>query len=106
MTGDPLHPQAPAVTAMMLVRDRADLLPASAGSVLSQTLRDLELVILDDGSTDDTWRVCEQLAARDTRVRLLRNEASGGIPAGRRETRDQARADWIGNIHEHHRYRS
>lgn len=95
MTADPLHPPAPKITAMMLVRDRAELLPAAAGSVLSQTFRDFELIILDDGSRDDTWSVCEELAARDNRVRLLRNETSIGIPAARNKVLAAARGDYI-----------
>lgn len=80
---------------MMLVRDRAELLPAVAASVLTQTHRSLELIILDDGSVDDTWRICEELAARDERVRLLRNETSRGIPAARNQVLAAARGRTI-----------
>lgn len=82
---------SPAVTAMMLVRDRADLLEGAAQSVLNQTMRDLELIILDDGSVDDTWHVCEQLAQADARVRLMRNDTSRGIPAARNQVLSSAR---------------
>jgi len=86
---------APTITAMMLVRDRADLLGEAAASVLAQTDRDLELVIVDDGSTDDTWCVAEQLAASDERVRLLRNAASRGIPAARNQVLAAARGTYV-----------
>jgi glycosyltransferase involved in cell wall biosynthesis len=80
---------------MMLVRDRAELLEAAARSVLAQTDRDFELVILDDGSTDATWQVAEQLAASDERVRLLRNEVSVGIPAARNQVLALARGTYV-----------
>ncbi|MBC7460236.1 MAG: glycosyltransferase family 2 protein, partial [Thermoleophilia bacterium] len=86
---------APTVTAMMLVRDRADLLAQAAQSVLAQTRGDFELVILDDGSTDATWSVAEALAAGDDRVRLLRNERSVGIPAARNQVIAAARGRYL-----------
>lgn len=85
----------PKITAMMLVRDRADLLEPAARSVLAQTERDLELVILDDGSTDGTWAVAEAIAASDERVRLLRNEHSLGIPLARNQVLDAARGEYL-----------
>jgi glycosyltransferase involved in cell wall biosynthesis len=85
----------PAITAMMLVRDRADLLAAAAGSVLAQTDPDLELVICDDGSVDETWAVAERIAAADERVVLLRNETSRGIPAARNQVLAAARGRYL-----------
>lgn len=93
----PVNPAEPSprVTAMMLVRDRADLLAPAARSVLAQTFTDLELVILDDGSHDDTWQVAQELAAADGRVRLLRNEVSTGIPAARNQVLAEARGEYV-----------
>jgi glycosyltransferase involved in cell wall biosynthesis len=85
----------PAITAMMLVRDRAELLEQAAASVLAQSERDLELVILDDGSTDDTWQVAERIAATDKRVRLMRNAVSVGIPAARNQVLAEARGTYV-----------
>jgi glycosyltransferase involved in cell wall biosynthesis len=79
----------------MLVRDRAGLLEQAAASVLAQSERDLELVILDDGSVDDTWAVAEAIAARDERVVLLRNERSVGIPTARNQVLEAARGQYL-----------
>ena len=49
-------------------------------SILSQTHRDLELVIVNDCSTDDTQRVLEEYAAKDDRIRLFRNETNQKLP--------------------------
>ncbi|MCW2922229.1 MAG: glycosyltransferase family 2 protein, partial [Thermoleophilia bacterium] len=86
---------SPTITAAMLVRDRADLLDEAASSVLAQGEDDLELVICDDGSTDGTWEVARELAARDARVVLLRNEDSVGIPAARNQVLAAARGRYL-----------
>lgn len=87
--------EGPAVTAMMLVRDRADLLEAAAQSVLMQDGVDLEVVILDDGSTDSTWAVAQAIARRDQRVVLLRNASSMGIPSARNQVLAAARGRYV-----------
>jgi glycosyltransferase involved in cell wall biosynthesis len=62
----------------------ARYLPDAVSSVLAQTFRDWELVIVDDGSTDDTVEVAEGLIARhtDRRIRLVR-QANAGVSAAR-----------------------
>lgn len=47
-------------------------------SLLAQTYRHFELIISDDGSTDETAQVCREYAARDTRVRSIRQEKNKG----------------------------
>jgi len=50
-------------------------------SVVSQTWRDWELIIVDDASTDDSWQQIEMTAAGDTRIRLFRNSENRGVGA-------------------------
>lgn len=52
--------------------NRADALPKSVSSALAQNYPNLEVVISDNGSTDHTQEVCEQLMAQDSRVRYVR----------------------------------
>lgn len=68
---------APRVSVVMSVYNDAEWLPASIASVLGQSLRELELIVVDDGSTDATPRVLAEAARRDPRVRPLR------VPHGR-----------------------
>jgi glycosyltransferase involved in cell wall biosynthesis len=55
------------------------------GSVLDQTLRDLEVLVIDDGSRDRSVEIVEEIARRDNRVRLLRHP--GGVNLGVSRTR-------------------
>ena len=61
----------------MSVRDGERFLAAAIDSVLSQTLEDLELVVVDDGSRDSSPQILAQYAARDKRVVVHRHENAG-----------------------------
>ena len=50
----------------------------AANSILAQTWRPLELIIVDDASTDGTWEALRRLRNRDPRVRILRNRCNVG----------------------------
>jgi len=80
----------PAVSVIMPAYDAAPYLRIAAQSVLRQTFTDLELIIIDDGSSDRTLEVAQACAARDQRVRVLRQPHAGPGPArnfGFREAR-------------------
>lgn len=62
-------------------------------SCLAQTLSDLEVVVTDDGSTDDTAAIIERIAAEDARVRLVR-QANGGTGSALNAAGAAARGRW------------
>jgi glycosyltransferase involved in cell wall biosynthesis len=76
-------PSTPLVSVILPVLNRAQLLASSAGSVLAQDYRNLELIIVDDGSEDDLEAAARAL--EDPRVRYLRRPINGG-PAAARNT--------------------
>jgi glycosyltransferase involved in cell wall biosynthesis len=86
------------VSVFMPTRNRAALLAAGAASVLSQTYRDIELLIVDDGSTDETPSVLADLATRDDRVRHFRNDVPHGAPHARNIAIAAATGHWITGI--------
>ena len=72
----------PAVSVIMPAYNVAPYIDAAIGSVRRQTFTDLELVIVDDGSTDRTYEVARRHADSDRRIRLVRQE-NGGLSAAR-----------------------
>src|SRR4051812_7026351 len=74
--------------------NRADLLPQAVDSVLAQSMSDLELVVVDDASIDDTPLVMERYAT-DPRVRYLRNEQNSGIARSRNRGIEATSAPFI-----------
>ena len=61
-------------------------------SILGQSFRDLELIVVDDGSTDETPRICDEYAAADERVRVL-HQPNGGVSRARNAGIDAARGE-------------
>ena len=73
----------------------APFIRSALQSVLAQTVADLELIVVDDASTDDTAAVVRQLAASDRRIRLVENSENLGPGASRNRGFDLARGEWI-----------
>jgi succinoglycan biosynthesis protein ExoO len=69
----------PDITVTMPAYNRADLIGRAIESVQSQTLRSWELVIVDDGSSDDTLDIAHAYARRDARIKVFCNETNLGI---------------------------
>ncbi|GAA2457498.1 glycosyltransferase family 2 protein [Streptomyces glaucus] len=86
----------PDVTVTVIVHDDAARLPRAVASVRRQTHADIEIVISDDHSTDETPRIARELAAADARIRHLRlPENSGGCGAPRNRAVEISRAPYL-----------
>jgi glycosyltransferase involved in cell wall biosynthesis len=68
---------------------------AAIESVLSQDMRDLELIAVDDGSTDGTHAVLEEWERRDPRVTVIRSDRNEGITAALRKGIAAARGEYV-----------
>lgn len=62
-------------------------------SILHQTFTDFELLVLDDGSTDNTWLEIQKF--EDNRIQLLKNETNQGIPFSRNKLMDNAKGEYL-----------
>ncbi|MER5544978.1 glycosyltransferase family 2 protein [Streptomyces sp. NPDC001118] len=86
----------PDVTVTVIVFNDAERLPRAVESLRAQTHANIEIIISDDHSTDDTPTVARRLEAQDDRVRYLRlPENSGGCSAPRNRAIDIARAPYL-----------
>jgi glycosyltransferase involved in cell wall biosynthesis len=71
----------PQISVLLPTRNGAETLGAAIRSVLESEGIDLELICVDDGSTDETPSILRSWRERDNRVRVLRTPASGIVPA-------------------------
>lgn len=81
----PGHPTLPRLSVVVPARDEASAIGRAVESLLAQDYADLELIVVDDRSSDSTGEVVRELAAKDPRVEALRVDA---LPAG-----------WLGKNH-------
>lgn len=85
--------RTPNVSVILPTYNRADILGESIRSVLEQTYEQLELIVVDDASTDDTPRVVRNVP--DDRVVYLRHDRNKGAPAARNTGLAEARGEYV-----------
>jgi hypothetical protein len=88
-----LPEREPLVTIGMPIYNGAIYLPAALASVVSGSYPHWELLIVDDGSTDGSRRILDQLA--NPRIRVITNEYNQGLVAARNRILDEARGSFI-----------
>ena len=85
--------EPPLASILIPAHNREAYIGRAVTSALAQTVGDLEVVVLDDGSQDDTPRILGEIA--DRRLRVIRHETNGGIPAARNTLLEAARGRYI-----------
>ncbi|MCT4655723.1 MAG: glycosyltransferase [Cohaesibacter sp.] len=85
---------APKISVLMSVYDAQDDLHRSMDSILNQTFRDFEFIIINDGSKDGSAKILEDYAARDDRIRLV-HQANTGLTIALNRGIELARGDYI-----------
>ncbi len=83
------------ISVILVTYNRIGYLPRVLGSVLSQTLSDFELVLVNNGSTDGSAALCEEYAQKDRRIRLVNIPENHGAPRGRNAGLDAASAEYV-----------
>ncbi|MCQ9386233.1 bifunctional glycosyltransferase/CDP-glycerol:glycerophosphate glycerophosphotransferase [Brevibacterium moorei] len=89
--------QRPELSVVIPCLNARDFIEASVRSVLNQSMRDLEVIVVDDGSDDGSQDIVTALAARDRRVRLVESRAGDthGAGAARNRGVDIARGHYL-----------
>lgn len=85
----------PKVSVAVANYNAARFISAAVRSALQQTLQDIEVIIVDDCSTDNSLEVLDQLAGEDERVRVVRLAHNGGPSAARNAALRLARGCWF-----------
>src|SRR4051812_16613935 len=95
----------PAVSVVMPSYNHEAYVEDAVRSVLTQSLDDLELIVIDDGSSDRSRAILSSLAAEDARLRLI-CRTNQGAPATINEGIGLARGKWVGIINSDDLYAS
>lgn len=69
-------------------------LPKCIESLISQTYKDIEIILVDDGSPDDCGRICDEYAKKDNRIKVI-HQINKGVSAARNVALAQAQGDYI-----------
>ena len=88
------HPR-PCITVIMANFNGGRFLPSAIESVQNQTLTDLELIICDDASTDNSVQIISGYASADPRIKLLRTALNAGPACARNRALEIATGSWI-----------
>ena len=87
----------PKISVLLSSYNHASYLKKSIDSILNQTYSDFELIIIDDGSKDNTFNICNEYAAKDARVKTYRKE-NGGVSSARNYGLNIANGEYVGFV--------
>jgi succinoglycan biosynthesis protein ExoO len=93
--GRALSGRTPDVSFIMAAFNTAPYVRAAVESALRQADVDVEVILVDDGSSDRTADIVADLAVQDPRITLMRRERQGGASVARNAAIDMARGAWI-----------
>jgi len=84
----------PKISVIVPVYNVEKYLRECVDSVLAQTFSDFELILVDDGSPDNSGKICDEYASKDSRVRVF-HKTNGGVSSARNLGVENARGEWI-----------
>lgn len=87
-------PVPPTVSVIVPVYKAEKYLRQCVDSILSQTFTDIELLLINDGSPDNSDKICDEYAALDPRVRVF-HKPNGGVSSARNLGLANARGEWV-----------
>ena len=85
----------PSISVIVPVYQAETYLKKCVESVVKQTFSDWELLLVDDGCTDDSPAICDACAAEDDRIRVFHKRKNGGVSAARNLGLNEAKGDYI-----------
>lgn len=83
------------VSVIVPVYNIEEYLPRCLACLEMQTYKNLEIILVDDGSTDDTGKICDEYAAKDPRARVIHHPENRGLWAARNTGQDAAHGEYL-----------
>lgn len=74
-----------------------EYLPQCINSILAQTYKNLQIILVDDGSKDNSGKICDEYAATDSRIEVI-HQANGGLVSARKSGLCVADGDYVGFV--------
>lgn len=84
----------PRISVIVPVYNRERTIETCVSGILTSQYKNIELIIVDDGSSDNTYSVCQKIAETDNRVILVRQD-NKGVSVARNAALDIASGDWV-----------
>lgn len=88
----------PKISVLMSVYNGLPYLTESIESILAQTYKDFEFIIIDDCSNDGSYKVIEEYAKNDSRIKIIQNKERAGLGANLKKGVDIAKGEWIARM--------
>jgi glycosyltransferase involved in cell wall biosynthesis len=85
----------PKISVCVCTFNRASMLSQAIDSIIFQTYRNLEIIVIDDGSTDTTQKIMDEYTRRDVRIVYMRNTVNIGINATRNIALEHCTGEYI-----------
>ena len=84
----------PLISVIVPIYNVAKYLPKCIDSLLRQTYKNLEIILIDDGSTDNSGKICDEYSKKDKRIKVIHKQ-NGGVCSARNQGLDIAKGNYI-----------
>lgn len=84
----------PKVSVIVPVYNAADYIERCVKSITAQTLEDIEILLINDGSDDNSAEICEELSNSDDRIKFF-NQENSGVSSARNKGLNNASGEWV-----------
>lgn len=87
----------PLISIIVPVYNVEEFLPKCIDSILAQTYENLEIILVEDGTKDNSGQICDAYAEKDSRIKVIHKE-NGGLSSARNAGMDVARGEYFGFV--------
>ncbi len=87
----------PKISIIVPVYNVENYLKKCLDSIVNQTFKDIEIILINDGSTDNSLNICKEYAKKDHRIRLI-NKPNGGLSSARNVGIDLSTGEYLGFV--------